>query len=108
MDKRDKSGGSTNNPSLSRPRSTTNHGISRHLVRLIRCKSGAPTHNGSRSSSIQVANSSMSTRTKEFLMSKTAKMLKPTQLLPERTQDKSTRDGLLSILIKKLRLRLRD
>jgi hypothetical protein len=51
MDKKVKSGGSINNHSPSRPRSTTNHGTSNLLVRPTLCKSGAPTHNGSRSSS---------------------------------------------------------
>jgi hypothetical protein len=62
MVKKDKSGGSTNNHSPSRPRSTTNHGTSNLLVRLTLCKSTAPTHNGGRSSSIKETSLSMSVR----------------------------------------------
>jgi hypothetical protein len=79
MDKKDKSGGSINNHSPSRPRSTTNHGISNLLVRPTRCKSGALTHNGSRSSSTKETNLSMLERTKMSSQSKTARMLKLVQ-----------------------------
>jgi len=103
-----KSGGSTNNHSQSRPSLTTNHLISNHLVRLMTCKSGAPTHNGSRSSSSKQDNSSTSERIKRFLMSMVPRMRKLERLLSERTQVKLTRNGMSSILIRLLRVKLKD
>jgi len=106
--KRLRSGGSTNNHTPSRPSSTTNHGISNPLVRLTRCKSIAPTHNGSRSSSSKLDNSSMLTETPEFLMSIKPEMRKLERLLSARTQDKSARNGMSSMSIKLERMRLRE
>jgi len=50
-------GGSTKPHTLSRPSTTTTHGTSNQLVNPLICKSIAPTHNGSRSSSIKETNS---------------------------------------------------
>jgi len=103
-----KFGGSINRHSPSRPSSTTNHGILNLRVRLTRCKSMPLTHNGSRSSSSEDNNSSTSERIKRFLMSMVPRMRKPERLLLTRTMVESTRDGMLSILIKLPRMRLRD
>jgi hypothetical protein len=108
MDKKVKSGGSINNHSPSRLRSTTNHGTSNLLVRPTLCKSGAPTHNGSRSSSIKETNSSMSERTKRFLMSIKVRMPKLNQLLSLRPTMERDRNGMLSISIKLVRLNLKE
>jgi hypothetical protein len=108
MHKEDKSGGSTKNHSPSRPRSTTNHGTSNPLVGPRTCRSGAPTHNGSRSSSIKTTNSSTPERTKRFSMSQVERMLKLNQLLFGRIMVERTRNGTSSILIKLLRRILRD
>jgi hypothetical protein len=106
MVKRDKSGGSINNHSPSRPRSTTNHGTFRAMVVVRRWKFKAPTHNGGRSSNTE-ENSSSTSRTVKLLMLKEEKMLKLNQLLLTRLITEETRNGKLSMLrmLKSLKLR---
>jgi len=105
--KEDKSGGSTKDLLQSRPESTTSHGISKAMAVAARWKSKEPTHNGGRSSSIEVNNSSTS-RTRRFLMYQEEKMLKLNQLLLTRATMERTRDGKLFMLIRLINSRPRD
>jgi hypothetical protein len=57
MEETPKSGTSINNHLPSEPDTITNHGISRVQEEPTKCKSGAPTLDGSKSSDIKESNS---------------------------------------------------
>jgi len=77
------------------------------LVEPMICKSGQPTQDGSRSSSIRTANSSTGP-TIRFSMSREAKMRKDMQLVFGVTIEESINNGKLFILIKPPSLKPRD
>jgi hypothetical protein len=81
--------------------------ISRVLVELTTCKSGAPTLDGSRSSSMRMVNSSIGP-TRRYLMSLDLKMRKVKQLESLETTEDQTRNGKFFILTRLKRLLLRD
>jgi hypothetical protein len=66
---------------------------------LTKCKSGAPTLDGSRSSGTEETTSSIS-RTRRFLISIKEKTLKDKKLLSGTDITELTRDGQLSMLIR--------
>jgi hypothetical protein len=74
---------------------------------LIRCRSGALTHNGSRSSSMKLIDLSIS-KTERTLMFQEQRMLKDNQLLFMVKPMDLTRNGRLSILIKLRKIERRD
>jgi len=87
------------NQEPSRPVTTTNHGISNLLVEPTTCRCGAPTQDGSRSSSIQENNSSIP-RTTRSLKLLVRRILKVKQLAFMETIVVSIKDGLSDILTK--------
>ena len=103
-----RSGGSIKNHTPSRLNITTNLSISNHLVRPTICKSGAPTHSGSRSSSIKETTSSMSVRTKRSSLSVETMIKMEQRLLLLKWEKDRTNNGMLSILIKPINSRPRD
>jgi hypothetical protein len=100
-------GTSTNNLTPLDPSQTTNHGISNHQENPETCKSGAPAHNGGKSSSTLETTSKTFT-TRRFLMFQEEKILKDKLLSSGADTTKPTRDGQLSMLIKPLELELED
>ena len=74
---------------------------------LTTCRSGAPTLDGSNSSSTKRVNSSIGP-TIRFLMSLQAKMKKVKQLVSKTTLARATRNGEFYILTKLPRLKPRD
>jgi len=71
------------------------------------CKSGAPTQDGSKSSSTRTTNLLTGTTTRS-LMLKVAKTKKDTQLEYGQTIEENTNNGQLFILIKQRVLKLKD
>jgi hypothetical protein len=80
-----------------RPSSTTNHGTSKAQEEPTTCRFGAPTQDGSNSSSMKVNNSSIG-KMEELLMFQVAKTRKEDQLSPIRDTLEPTKNGRLSIL----------
>jgi hypothetical protein len=71
------------------------------------CKSGAPTLDGGKYSSMKTTNSSTS-RTTRYLMLEEQRMLKANKLESGVTIEVNTNNGQLSILIKPERLLIRE
>jgi hypothetical protein len=99
-----KPGGSTKEHWPLRQSTTTNHLISRAQEELTRCKSGAPTHSGSRSSNTEENNLSTS-KIREFLQ--LLRMMKWQKLKSAKKVSQLTTSGLSSMLIK-INLKLRE
>jgi len=102
MEDHPKNGTSINNLWPSEPDTTTNHGTSNQLEELETCKSGAPTLDGSRFSSMKVSNSLIG-KMDWPLMLLDLRMMKVLQLVLQTVQIKRIKDGRLSILTKQLK-----
>ena len=99
MEEEPKPGTSINNLLPSEQDTTTNLGTSRVLARPTICKSGAPTQDGSNSSSIPMDNSLTGLTTKLFQLVED-RTSKDKQLLLTVTKREKTSNGRLSISIR--------
>jgi hypothetical protein len=108
MEETHKYGTSTNNLLPLEPNTTTNHGISRVLVKQVTCKSGAPTQDGSKSLSTKESISATSNKPIDALMSTKVKTKRAKKFRYSTDTTEPTRDGRFSILTRKLRPKQRD
>jgi hypothetical protein len=99
---------STSNHLPSEPSTTISLGTSKVLVEPTTCKSGAPTQDGSKSSSTKVNTSATSRKPIDALMFSKVKMMKVRKYRYTIDTTEPTRDGRFSILTRKERLRPRD